>query len=476
MRPRYPGSTPYRTYAVGQHGNPRGSDGMPLKCSHCSSTHHLWHKCTAQGSEEFKKQKMAGKGKGKGKGGPIRFSTWTSSLFRRIIHYMHYTAGAFGEESVVATEPSMAHNLAFITTAAQSMGHTMTTAMQKITSGRQQLALHQSTSTSMWSFEHRQYRRLITRHVYILFENQYRHCLSYCLRLTKELEDFHHHDSRLMRYRSSTIMPMKVFQHYVIFHLRPDRVDNENFTGGTVTIIYLTISLKPPLMPSDDWTDMQSKLEIVEEHASSIRLSGTTNAESKRSSLRRPLKDDFWDNDEHSVSTSAVSRQSATTSAVSHQSAATAATICDSTVSSFSPIKVNPLMPETPTLNKAEDAEQTTARRWWCAPMYYKHSETSEEHDSEKPVTQHAWHELTRLSIGDGEGLLIDPGAFDNLQGSAWTSRQEKLAADAGLPPGVTKPRTRSVNVEGAGAGVQSARWSKSVPGAVTDKDAKCHG
>eukprot|EP00971_Amphidinium_carterae_P176204 3492687-Amphidinium_carterae.1 len=33
----------------------------------------------------------------------------------------------------------------------------------------------------------------------------------------------------------------------------------------------------------------------------------------------------------------------------------------------------------------------------------------------------------------------------------------------------------RSVNVEGVGSGVQTTRWCKSVPGAVVDRDGKCH-
>eukprot|EP00971_Amphidinium_carterae_P207588 4119141-Amphidinium_carterae.1 len=114
-RTRNTGSSPYgarpqRAYPVhGQHtgGNPKGADGQPLRCSHCGSTEHLWRKCNAPGSEEFKKQRLAG-GKGKGKG----------AAGQRPPHRVHFSSSAMHNE---AGAVSAAHNLAFITSAATSL-------------------------------------------------------------------------------------------------------------------------------------------------------------------------------------------------------------------------------------------------------------------------------------------------------------------------------------------------------------------
>eukprot|EP00973_Karenia_brevis_P022201 3055922-Karenia_brevis.AAC.1 len=43
----------------------------------------------------------------------------------------------------------------------------------------------------------------------------------------------------------------------------------------------------------------------------------------------------------------------------------------------------------------------------------------------------YVWHQLTRLR-NSREGLLTDPGAFDNLSGDRWVARMNVLAQKAG--------------------------------------------
>eukprot|EP00971_Amphidinium_carterae_P055414 1092308-Amphidinium_carterae.3 len=115
MRPRYTGnaphsSRPHRTYAV-HHSNPKGADGQPLRCSHCGSSEHLWRKCTAPGSDEFKRQKMSnlgGKGKGSSKG-------QSASRAPSRVHFSSHAAQE--DEASTAT----AHNLAFMTASSSSL-------------------------------------------------------------------------------------------------------------------------------------------------------------------------------------------------------------------------------------------------------------------------------------------------------------------------------------------------------------------
>eukprot|EP00971_Amphidinium_carterae_P337415 6474187-Amphidinium_carterae.1 len=140
-RPRYQGAAPYpqryqRAYATGQAGNPRGADGLPLKCSHCGSTDHLWRKCSAPGSEEFKKQKLMGKGgKGEGKG-------QAAQRFGRV----HFSASSTcGGEALATSDQTMTHNLAFLTT---TSAMTASSDFKGTLDSRPPLAL-QSSMTSM---------------------------------------------------------------------------------------------------------------------------------------------------------------------------------------------------------------------------------------------------------------------------------------------------------------------------------------
>ena len=63
------------------------------------------------------------------------------------------------------------------------------------------------------------------------------------------------------------------------------------------------------------------------------------------------------------------------------------------------------------------------------------------------------WHTRTRLGP-KREGLLVDPGAHDNLTGSKWAERQERLALEAGVSTQY-RPMREVLNVEGVGNGRQ---------------------
>jgi len=79
-----------------------------------------------------------------------------------------------------------------------------------------------------------------------------------------------------------------------------------------------------------------------------------------------------------------------------------------------------------------------------------------------------AWHSLTRLGE-HREGLLVDPGAFDNLMGSMFRDRLTRLATNAGLGNLIREARlTQPIGVEGVGEGPQKAEVVAKLPIAVT--------
>lgn len=82
-----------------------------------------------------------------------------------------------------------------------------------------------------------------------------------------------------------------------------------------------------------------------------------------------------------------------------------------------------------------------------------------------------AYHSMTRLSHGR-EGLLVDPGAYDNLQGEHWLQRQVLRAQRAGVPDPVTyKNLIRPLGVEGVGNGTQTATQEATVTGVIQMPD-----
>ena len=69
------------------------------------------------------------------------------------------------------------------------------------------------------------------------------------------------------------------------------------------------------------------------------------------------------------------------------------------------------------------------------------------------------YHMKTRLE-GDRPGLLVDPGAHDNLVGSETVKRMGEVT---GLPDRLLR-MTKKLNVEGVGSGSQAAEYAKQVP------------
>ena len=73
--------------------------------------------------------------------------------------------------------------------------------------------------------------------------------------------------------------------------------------------------------------------------------------------------------------------------------------------------------------------------------------------------------QATRLSE-HREGLLVDPGAFDNLAGSAWVERMAHLSKLAGHNHKFIT-LDRPLGVEGVGAGAQEAQKAVIMTGAI---------
>ena len=66
MCPHCTGQTQEYFKGKGKGTNPRGANGLPLKCDHCGSEKHLWRKCDAPGHEEYKQRRLSQGGKGRG--------------------------------------------------------------------------------------------------------------------------------------------------------------------------------------------------------------------------------------------------------------------------------------------------------------------------------------------------------------------------------------------------------------------------
>ena len=94
---------------------------------------------------------------------------------------------------------------------------------------------------------------------------------------------------------------------------------------------------------------------------------------------------------------------------------------------------------------------------WFYGPSYMRGQETQE-----------VFLRSTRLS-GEREGLLIDPGAFDNLAGSRWVDRMRQLGYEG------TYQEIRPIGVEGVGAQGQQATQSIQVRGHVRSLDGQTH-
>ena len=63
----------------------------------------------------------------------------------------------------------------------------------------------------------------------------------------------------------------------------------------------------------------------------------------------------------------------------------------------------------------------------------------------------------TRMAHRHGEGLLVDPGAHDDLTGDRWVQRFSSEAARAGQPLPVLQPLANALSVGGVGKGRQQA-------------------
>ena len=80
-----------------------------------------------------------------------------------------------------------------------------------------------------------------------------------------------------------------------------------------------------------------------------------------------------------------------------------------------------------------------------------------------------AYHAATRLTDGR-HGLLVDPGAWNNLAGEKWIEEVAQKAIDHGYEPKQTRMK-QPFTVKGVGKGTNAANWEVQLPIAVCDTD-----
>ena len=66
-----------------------------------------------------------------------------------------------------------------------------------------------------------------------------------------------------------------------------------------------------------------------------------------------------------------------------------------------------------------------------------------------------------------GEAMLVDTGAFNNLVGSQWVDRMDRLNQKCGLPKRTRAPLGRTVTLGGVGKNTQESSHSVRVPTSV---------
>ena len=120
--------------------------------------------------------------------------------------------------------------------------------------------------------------------------------------------------------------------------------------------------------------------------------------------------------------------------------------------------------------------------KWWAGPtMHSPYDATGLARSPcccfEPTVNGHpegtTWFEATQLAE-DEEGLLIDPGAFDNLVGEYWLERVAQLAKRHGKKVSLG-PLSRPISVEGVGEKSSVAQREAIVPGTVVDETSVAH-
>ena len=91
---------------------------------------------------------------------------------------------------------------------------------------------------------------------------------------------------------------------------------------------------------------------------------------------------------------------------------------------------------------------------WWCGPVGFG--------DAEECLQ--AWHQSTILGPEE-EGLLVDPGAHDNVVGEKRVRRQEQFAKKSGRRV-IRRPLKRRIGIQGVGDKAPEAKHLVEVPGA----------
>ena len=103
-------------------------------------------------------------------------------------------------------------------------------------------------------------------------------------------------------------------------------------------------------------------------------------------------------------------------------------------------------------------------------PVFQDKHEGQEEistFSSESEPTNHAYFGLSDR-IGQGEAMLVDTGAWNNLVGSEWVSRMDKLNSAAGIPQSYRTKLQRPVRLGGNGKKTQLSTESVTVTTTVS--------
>ena len=106
--------------------------------------------------------------------------------------------------------------------------------------------------------------------------------------------------------------------------------------------------------------------------------------------------------------------------------------------------------------------------KWFLGPIWERGTMLQVLRSMSAPDLEHVFlHERTRLAE-DAEGLLVDPGAFDNLVGQLWVDRVRTILYATHQQRRISIGKLqKTLAVEGVGNGSQIAQERVSVPGVI---------
>ena len=81
----------------------------------------------------------------------------------------------------------------------------------------------------------------------------------------------------------------------------------------------------------------------------------------------------------------------------------------------------------------------------------------------------------TSDKLKKGEAMLVDTGALNNLVGSQWVERMDRLNQQYGRPKSTRAPRGRTVTLGGVGKNTHESSQSVKVPTSVDGDSSYIH-